>query len=181
MITCFIGTYDNEKLSIGAAKSLIKNIDSTVKPNIVLINAGENIITNDIFDQVLNIRFLRWFGFTVAQKLSVENNINVYIDDDIRLLYKTDLSRYKKNQYYMPNNGYMIQIWDMLYTNPNTCKKLSVIRVNNKNSVPLCDNILKELIYNNKSQIIDNLWLHIDKGSEKMTPARQSLIDYVDK
>ena len=83
MINCFIGTYDNIDLSIGAAKSLKTNITNPI--NIILINGGLTTIDNPIFNNIVNIKFPRWFGFIPAQKLSSEYNINIYIDGYIYL------------------------------------------------------------------------------------------------
>jgi len=182
MINCFIGTYDNIDLSIGAAKSLKTNITNPI--NITLINGGLTTIDNPIFNNIVNIKFPRWFGFIPAQKLSSEDNINIYIDDDIRLLSNIDISKkytFNNNEYYMPNNGYMVQIWRKIYNSFNKCKQIPVTRIRSLADIASGDIKLKELAYKNSSQTINDIWLHLDKGSESMTQTRKDLINYIDK
>lgn len=185
MINCFIATYSNEALSIGAAKSIRQHIDvASDSLSITLINGGIKNIQNSIFDSVVNVKFPKWFGFKIAHQLCDQNNINVYIDDDIRLLSRINIrEKYSmhNNEYYMPNNGYMVQIWRKIYENPNLTKKINVRRIYSTIDINSGDVYIKNLLAQNKCQIIDNIWLHIDKCSEKISPIKQELIDYLDK
>lgn len=184
MINCYIATYNDIRLSVGAAQSLRNNLLNN-DLNIILINGGSKKIYHSIFDTIINLEFGRWFGFIRAQQLSDDRFINLYLDDDMRLLTKTDISiRYptNHNQYYMPNNGYMLQLWQKQYKNPNDTKKLLVKRIKDIKNIKIdIDQELKILITNNQSQIIDDIWLHIDKGSENLTTNRSLLINYIDQ
>jgi hypothetical protein len=78
----------------------------------------------------------------------------------------------------------MVHIWTQI-NNPEYLwyQKLKIVRTYTMNHIPnylLSDTELCSLLINNQCEIIDDIWLHIDKGSEKITPARQNVISYID-
>jgi hypothetical protein len=186
MIDIYISTFNRINLAINAAKSLQKNLLDQDYRIILLCGIGyKDHYKNDIFDNIIESEFLnpgiRRMGFIKAYQNSLLSNaeLSVSIDDDIRLIYKISLlERYTKDKY-VPDNTFCVQVW-------RDCTKkyyehLKVQRLNHINQFIGDNKILGQLAVNNWSEQIDTVWLHIDKGSEKMTPARQSLIDYIDK
>jgi hypothetical protein len=170
-------------LAIGAAKSLRKNLLQEV---VITLICANKLYSDPIFDTSIHIPFPRWCGYMASRNLYKKNQYNLYIDDDIRLINKTiiDYHNYYPDYYYLPSNGQMVHIWTQI-NNPEYLwyQKLKIVRTYTMNHIPnylLSDTELCSLLINNQCEIIDDIWLHIDKGSEKITPARQNVISYID-
>ena len=185
MINIYISTFNRLNLAIGAARSLRKNIlDINYKIILICGLNDTNRFLNPLFDSIIESATLnplsRRMGFIAAYKDSSENNseLSLCIDDDIRLISPIALKERYTCSKYIPDNTFCVQIWKNY--KERYPKHLKVKRLSNINQFIGQDKVLGRLAVNNWSEQIDNVWLHIDKGSEKMIPNRQKLIDYID-
>lgn len=188
MINAYIGTFNNKTLSVGAAKYLRKNIVENI--NIILI-CGKNQksdLEDPIFDDYVEHEWVsssrRSVGFNVAFGVAdqSENIINLYIDDDLRLMEKITINSRYPNNLYGPSYCKMIYIWKgSMEKYLLTRQTLQVIRVENKSNCYGWNDRLSSLAIDNHCERIDDIWLHIDKGSIlPWPPVKKELIDYLD-
>jgi hypothetical protein len=66
-INCFIGTYNQIDLAIGAAKSLRKNLLQEV---VITLICANKLYSDPIFDTSIHIPFPRWCGYMASRTLS---------------------------------------------------------------------------------------------------------------
>lgn len=183
-IVVYICSYNRPELALGAANSLKKYIQNKFKIILVCGLNDKEKFNNPIYDDIIETGFLnarlRRMGFqgAYADSLTRNSDLSICIDDDIRLVQPLDLiSRYIKNKY-MPSNTFCVQAWKN--HKEKNHEKLEVIRLNQSNQCSTWDNELCKLATLNYSEKIDDVWLHIDKGSENMIQTRYNLINYVD-
>lgn len=175
--TVYIFTYGRYELALGAARS-IKNFcehDTTI----ILADASQTI-TSGPFDKILHDYFPRWMGFALAKHIH-NNGPGLCIDDDMRLISSVSLKDRYCDGNYKPYNGSMVMAWKDIET---FCKtpfiELKCNRMKRGYVADFTDKTLFDLAINTKAEHIDDIWLHIDKGSEKLTEARKQLIHYID-
>lgn len=175
--TIYIFTYGKFDLSCGAAKSIKKFCEHETE--IVLVDASKTI-KNGPFDKIYHDYFPRWMGWGLIRH-NHNGGPGLCIDDDMRLISSASLKdRYNKGNYTIPN-GNMIIIW-------NDIKTLLKIPFNELKQRRMtkhyqCDNMDRKLFFlatRTQAEHIDDIWIHIDKGSEKTTEPRQKLINYID-
>lgn len=185
MINLYIATFNKYDLAVGAARSLKKNILDTNYKIILICGLGDSYkFINPIFDSIIESEFLnpqlRRMGFIKAYQHSLidKPNLSLCIDDDIRLLSPIDLNkRYPLNKY-VPDNTFCVQVWRDPYE--KYYQHLKVVRLTKFSQCVGFDENLSGLAIKNWSERIDNVWLHIDKGSENITITRQILTHYID-
>lgn len=175
--TAYICTYGRSELSCGAAKSIKKFCEHDVTT--ILIDASKTI-TYGPFDKIYHSYFPRWMGWSLVRHTH-ENGPGICIDDDMRLIAPVSLrGRYNKDHYTIPN-GHMLIAWNdikTLFKIP--FKGLEQKRMNKQYQYSKMDKTLFTLATKTQAEHIDDIWLHIDKGSEQMTESRQNLINYID-
>ena len=185
MINLYICTFNRLRLAIYAAKSLKKYIINQNYKIILVCGLGDSDkFSNPIFDEIIESSLLnpytRRMGFIKAYEHSSINksDLSLCIDDDIRLVSPIDINERYSLSKYVPDNTFCVQVWrdykEKFYNH------LKVVRLIHKKQCSGWDEKLSNLAIDNWSERIDDVWLHIDKGSEKMIPTRQLLIDYVD-
>lgn len=185
MISIYICTFNQFDLALGAAKSLQINLLDHNYQLILMCGIGcSNNYQNNLYTKIIETKFLnpnfRRRGWIGALKDSIKHNnkLSVCIDDDIRLVSPISIEdRYPKERY-VPENTFCVQIWRNAYQ--NYYDHLKVTRLTHINQCVGWNNDLASLAIKNWSERIDNVWLHIDKGSELMTVNRYNLIQYVD-
>lgn len=175
--TIYIFTYGKFDLACGAAKSIKKFCEHDTKT--ILIDASQTINSGP-FDQIEHAYFPKWMGWGLIRNTH-NGGPGLCVDDDMRLLTTVSLKdRYSNGNYKAPN-GSMIIAWNDIKTLSKIPYNLLKQKRMNKNyKSDQINDILLELGSNTKAEHIDDVWLHIDKGSEQMIPTRQLLIDYVD-
>ncbi len=185
MINLYICTFNRLGLAISAAKSLKKNIINKDYKIILVCGLGDSDkFSNPIFDEIIESSLLnpstRRMGFIKAYEHSSINKVDLSlcIDDDIRLVSPIDINERYPLSKYVPDNTFCVQVWrdhkEKFY------KHLKVVRLTHKKQCYGWDEKLSNLAISNWSERIDDVWLHIDKGSETMTQKRQDLIKYID-
>ena len=184
-IVTYICTYNRPQLALGAAQSLRKNLLDTSFDIILVCGIGDaDKFSHSYYSDIIENPFInpnirrRGFLQPYRHSLNNKNDLSLCIDDDIRLIEPISLQDRYPDVKYIPDNTFCVQIWkDPYYQLP---KHLKVQRLNRINNFKGNDKKLAQLAVNNWSEQIDNVWLHIDKGSEKMTEHRKNLIDYLD-
>jgi len=179
MYHIYISSFGDKELAFGAAQSVKKFCTDTDK-KIILIDMSKTILQGP-FDEIIHMECGRWMGWTIAKKINKNSKINMLcIDDDVRLVDSVSLSeRYNDSGVYKPSNGAMV----MAFVNTNNFDKINLLksyRAKKSTKNIFKDNILWDLCVANYSEIIDEIWVHIDKGYEKRTQNRTQLINYID-
>lgn len=174
----YIGTFGKYDLAQGAAKSIrINNLDDS---EIILLNLSEcPMPKSDLFDKIIDISMPKWMGVFGIDRHK-ETRSGVYIDDDMRLVAKTSLiNRYNQGCYKI-SNGAMVVAW----SDPAKLFKDPFIELHNMRMSDYCydinDDYLCLLCSLNNCEQIDNIWIHIDKGSDPINENRKNLINYLD-
>lgn len=162
-----IATYLRKDLAILSAKAIRKFANNF--SSIILADGSGKIKDCDSIDDILYVPFNRNLAISILRE-KFKNESFICIDDDVILVNHLDLNKYCNTRYiYQPDNGFMVYIYHPEAKQTNI---LSCIRLNYSNK-----NILNypwlDLAINNNCELIDKIWLHIDKGSE--TPIRSRI------
>lgn len=116
----------------------------------------------------------RWLGHVKARSLS-RGQPFLYIDDDVRLLAPTDIAqRYGSDSLAMPENGHMVVYRAGIHG--TITHRLGIVRGGGQ----IAWEPLRQAAEASQCEIVDDIWLHIDKGHENETEARRRVIDLVD-
>lgn len=171
MIRAYVGTYTRTDLAAGAAASLERNIIGGVDLFIIAMT-GCNAPIGDY--RVVATPVPRWMGHTMARALS-DGKPFIYIDDDVRLIAKVDpAERYGTDALVMPSAGFMVCY--EAGTHNMITNRLPVMRGGGQ----IAWEPLRQAAEDSQCELIDDIWLHIDKGHEDETEARRRVIDLVD-
>lgn len=175
--TIYICTYGKYNLAHGAAINLRKYVkDKNI--HIVLMDASDTI-KDGPYDSIDNTYFTRWMGIANLRHKH-KYGPGICVDDDMRLVDYVTLGDRYNNGNYKVFNGNMIIAWNHMETLIKTPYNLLSNYRMHKNYVAskIKDPSLLYLCNQNQSEHIDDIWIHIDKGSEKLTDSRSQLIDY---
>lgn len=176
IFTVYINTYGKNDLSIGAARSIKKYCSHETK--IILLDSSFTI-NDGPFDIIHHVFFPKWMGWAAAHNMSGDGPA-ICIDDDIRLVMNTSLKDRYYGKNYKAGCGSMVVGWhDKNGLFKSDISYLKTERISSKIFCQDWDQELCRLSVLNMSEKIDNIWLHIDKGSEKMKQSRLDLIKYI--
>jgi hypothetical protein len=189
MINAYIGTHNSKILSVGAAKYLRKNIVEDINITLICDENKKSELVDPIFDNYIESNLMRKgmrsAGFNIALGVSdrLDNALNLYIDDDLRLMEKISLNEKYSSNVYVPLYCKMIFIWRGCFSKDLSNRIIMpIIKVEN---IYQCyekwDEKIKELAVANTCEKIDDIWLHIDKGSLLPWPSvKTELVNYLD-
>lgn len=161
-------TYSRHDLAAMAVAHLRRNASGVSR--FTVLDASGTMQECDGADEVLTAKFRRNAGAYAAMAMFRDEDL-LCIDDDVLLLEPIDVSRYTAH-WSKPPNGQMVFV----------CRRgvagveaLPQIRIRNKETLakyPWAAEAAKH-----QSELIDGVWLHIDRGSSGPIRTREELID----
>jgi len=158
--------YDLAKLSAAAISKFCTGFSS-----IILADGSGSLKSLDNCDDIIHIKFNRNFAFPIIKSI-FKNESFVCIDDDIILIDYLNLSNYRSQCIYKTPHSSMVTIY---HPNTNCVYNLSTIRLNSSQRFLSNKYIWINSAINNSCELVDSVWLHIDKGSNESTVSRNSI------
>lgn len=160
-------TYSRHDLAAMAVAHLRRHAVGISK--ITVLDASGTMKACEGADEVLPAKFRRNAGAYAAMAMFPDEDV-LCIDDDVLLLEPINVGRYTA-RWSKPPNGQMVFV----------CRRgvegvvaLSQVRV--RTPRPLAKYPWAEEAAKHQCELIDGVWLHIDRGSSGPLPARESLV-----
>jgi hypothetical protein len=174
MIHLVVCTHGRRGLTLGAIASVMRHATDAIR--VTVLDSSHTLDSWDAIT-VLHVDCPAYYHAAAARKISLDGELAVCIDDDMRLVARATLQERYTAGWYKHLNGHMLQAW----TGPNVTTpytRLTQWRMSRR-----CDNlpaVLCEYAAATNAEQIDTVWIHIDKGSQPPTPEREALTRYID-
>lgn len=167
-------THGRRDLATGAIASVQRYATDAMR--VTVLDSSRSL---DSWDEVavVHVDCPAYHHAAEARRISVDGELTVCIDDDMRLVAPATLRERYPAGWHKHLNGHMLEAWTgPRVTAPYT--RLSQWRMSRR-----CDNlppVLCQYAAATNAEQIDTIWVHIDKGSQTRTPERDALTRYID-
>jgi hypothetical protein len=162
-----ISTYKRHDLAavaVDAVRRLATGIDS-----VVVLDGSGTMASCPGADEVRHVRFAVRAGCFAAIRAFPGEPL-LCIDDDVVLVRPVDMARYTAGMS-KPLNGQMV-----LVVRPGAAghERLPNVRIQSPRDVPWAD--WSTAAARHRCELVDNVWLHVDRGSEGENAAREAVV-----
>lgn len=157
--------HDLAVLAVRAVRKLAKGVSS-----VVVLDGSGTMQACPGADEVRHVAFTRWAGPFAAARTFPGDPL-VCIDDDVVLVRSVDLAARYTAGVSKPLNGQMVMV---IRPGLEGHEVLENLRIRHARDVSGED--WAEAAAKHRCELIDNVWLHVDRGSQGEDQAREALV-----